>query len=409
MDSHVQNWADFPSVFYFVGLADIGQPYTCEQWGDAGVEGIPMIIEDPGTVFNWLHDSFNAYPTYAILNQYMEIVAKPWPYGNTDGLIQDLLDACMECNSTDLDEDGINNDVDNCPEDFNPGQEDEDSDNIGDACDDCANMPGDINDDYSLDVLDIVSIVSIILNSLVPTECQVADADFSQDGIVNVLDVIQIINTIISAPRLNQMDGIASVIVYSENEMTYINIESNIAFVGVELDVLDKNPISFELISNDHMTTEWGFSNDVNKMISYSPDNSRFDNNTAQYILSGDELDHGDINIIIGDSNGEIIQINRSNFENGFMNTPEKFELNAVYPNPFNPSTEISFVLNENMNIELSVFNAYGQKVDTIVQGYQSAGSYHFTWDASLMPSGIYFVKLASGNIIETQKAILIK
>ena len=66
---------------------------------------------------------------------------------------------------------------------------------------DCLNMSGDVNDDMTLDILDIISTVNIILNGGVNspnyTDCEKLDADFNQNGIINILDVIGIINTIL--------------------------------------------------------------------------------------------------------------------------------------------------------------------------------------------------------------------
>ena len=52
MDANHEMWADNPNVFFFTALGDLNQPYSCTQWGNFGIAGVPVIIEDPGTVFN---------------------------------------------------------------------------------------------------------------------------------------------------------------------------------------------------------------------------------------------------------------------------------------------------------------------------------------------------------------------
>ena len=84
---------------------------------------------------------------------------------------------------------------------LNPSQEDSDGDGLGDECDDCHNFPGDINDDLSHDVLDVILTVNMILTGGLSspdfTDCEKLDADIDSNGIINILDVIQLINLIL--------------------------------------------------------------------------------------------------------------------------------------------------------------------------------------------------------------------
>ena len=67
------------------------------------------------------------------------------------------------------------------------------------------------------------------------------------------------------------------------------------------------------------------------------------------------------------------------------------YRLNQNYPNPFNPSTSISFYVPVQSRISLSIYNAIGQKVETLYEGELSAGSHRLNWNASRYSSGIYF------------------
>ena len=126
-----------------------------------------------------------------------------WSGGDTNDFIAQLVDECgtlcLPC--SDCDEDGTEDNVDNCPGLYNPSQEDGDGDGLGDACDDCHNLPGDVNDDTNFDILDVILTVNIILtggdSSTEYTECQKLDADLNSNGVINILDVIQLINLII--------------------------------------------------------------------------------------------------------------------------------------------------------------------------------------------------------------------
>ena len=65
------------NVKFITALADIGEPYSCNDWGAAGTPGSPTIVEDDGTIFSWFQDSNAQYPNYVIIDHEMRVVAKP--------------------------------------------------------------------------------------------------------------------------------------------------------------------------------------------------------------------------------------------------------------------------------------------------------------------------------------------
>lgn len=88
-----------------------------------------------------------------------------------------------------------------------------------------------------------------------------------------------------------------------------------------------------------------------------------------------------------------------------------KFDLRQNFPNPFNPSTSISFDLKEASDIELAVYNSIGEKVVTIAGGHFSKGDYKYRFDADTFDSasGIYFYRLIVNGISDTKKMLLLK
>jgi len=89
---------------------------------------------------------------------------------------------------------------------------------------------------------------------------------------------------------------------------------------------------------------------------------------------------------------------------------PAKHLLSQNFPNPFNPLTTISYTLANKTEINLSVYNLLGQKVNELVSKRQQAGMYTVTWQAGNFPSGIYFYVLNTGDgIQQTRKMMLIK
>ncbi len=88
---------------------------------------------------------------------------------------------------------------------------------------------------------------------------------------------------------------------------------------------------------------------------------------------------------------------------------PSDFVLYQNYPNPFNPTTTISFSIPEKSFVRLSVYNSLGEKIATLISNELNTGIHSIIYDASNLPSGIYFYKLEANNFISTKKMLLIK
>lgn len=89
--------------------------------------------------------------------------------------------------------------------------------------------------------------------------------------------------------------------------------------------------------------------------------------------------------------------------------TAPEFKLIGSYPNPFNSSTTIEFILPETEHVCLEIFNILGQKVQTVLDAGMNAGHYNINWDASSQPSGVYFYRLNADGYHETKRVILLK
>ncbi len=88
---------------------------------------------------------------------------------------------------------------------------------------------------------------------------------------------------------------------------------------------------------------------------------------------------------------------------------PKKFFLNQNYPNPFNPSTTIAYGIPKSGLVTLNVFNILGQRVATVVNKQQYAGSYAVNFNANGLPSGVYIYRLQCNGAIQTKKLLLMK
>ncbi len=96
--------------------------------------------------------------------------------------------------------------------------------------------------------------------------------------------------------------------------------------------------------------------------------------------------------------------------EKGPMDLSVKsFELFQNFPNPFNPVTKIRYQIASSGMVRLDVFNVLGQHVRTLVNQYQSGGKYVVTFDATDLPSGIYFYRLKTATFSAIKQMILLK
>ncbi|MCP4632160.1 MAG: T9SS type A sorting domain-containing protein [candidate division Zixibacteria bacterium] len=88
---------------------------------------------------------------------------------------------------------------------------------------------------------------------------------------------------------------------------------------------------------------------------------------------------------------------------------PSSINIFENYPNPFNAITTISFDIVKNGNVNLSVYNLMGQRVETLFNGRMQKGQHNITWDASTYSSGIYFYKLTTRDSTFTKRMTLLK
>ena len=88
---------------------------------------------------------------------------------------------------------------------------------------------------------------------------------------------------------------------------------------------------------------------------------------------------------------------------------PTSYQLFENYPNPFNPSTNISFSLPESDYIQLEVFDLTGRTISTLINGTMSAGKHNIKFDAGDLANGIYLYRLTGSQFSQTNKMMLVK
>ena len=247
---------------------------------------------------------------------------------------------------------------------------------------------GDVNIDGELNILDIIQTIDFILLFNQPTELQFNYADVNNDGHLDILDVVEMVNMIQNNLRELSSSNLLSEYVVSNNSFELFGNSIGGFQITFKDDINIKNtflPVGWDLFHNDKTILAYTFNKSSNGQIK---------------IEFYEDIKIQDI--IVSDINGMEMVIND-------LVEPKSFTINESYPNPFNPTTNISFNLYENVNSSIKIYNISGQLVETILAGPLGIGNYSLTWDADNQVSGIYFVAFKFGNSVEKQKLMLIK
>lgn len=94
---------------------------------------------------------------------------------------------------------------------------------------------------------------------------------------------------------------------------------------------------------------------------------------------------------------------------NNYQNLPAQYSLSQNYPNPFNPSTIIHYEIPNDGLVILKVYDELGKEVMTLINRYERKGRYDVTFNASQLPSGIYFYQIRTNDYLATKKMLLLK
>jgi hypothetical protein len=98
-----------------------------------------------------------------------------------------------------------------------------------------------------------------------------------------------------------------------------------------------------------------------------------------------------------------------TSIDDGRFETPSSFALFNNYPNPFNPSTNISFNLPSSEFVELNVFNVLGQRVATVLSQQMTAGTHTVAFNARNLASGVYIYQIRAGSFVQNKTMMLVK
>ncbi len=256
-------------------------------------------------------------------------------------------------------------------------------------CSDVNFIPGDINNDGAVDVIDIVTMVGIILGGEA-TPYQMMAGDMNNDGELNVMDIVELVGIILNGSLEKGMPLNRSSIRVDDHK---ININIGGSAAGIQLYTRG----DYTIIGNS-LPFGWEVASNNETVVIYNMNGLSITGNTwLEY--SGNLVVES---AIAGDWDGNWIEAD-------IKMTPESYGLQSAYPNPFNPVTTIDYSLQKGGITRISIYNLQGMEVALLYNQYQEPGNYQVSWNASGHPSGIYLVRLYAPGITDTQKLLLVK
>lgn len=267
-------------------------------------------------------------------------------------------------------------------------------------------QPGDANGSLAVDVADIVTVVSYITGD-VPQPFVFGAADINGDGEIDVMDIVGIVNVIIYGRYDTDRGPVATAKYYVEDGILYVDTPVELGGVQVYLDCDDESMIEV-LGSMDKFEQVRQFVNDGRYMF-------------MAYSMSGEKLSAGkhailkvgyaDVDeMILADPKGSNVLAVEETV--GVTENDDIFILNAPYPNPFNSSINIPYLIAKNDGkVSFTITNVMGQEVANIELGTQSRGRYSYEWQPkSDVPTGIYIINMyVNGNMIQRNKVVYMK
>jgi len=285
-------------------------------------------------------------------------------------------------------------DTDELEADGNPDECYCTADGAASACEVTCPSLGDVNGDGGFNVLDIVSLANCVLAGNCGDLLNSCAADMNGDGGYNVLDIVSLANCVLAGSCGGRVDDATEADLMIKDNQMYI--ESNGFIGGVQMTLEHGSDFSIEM-TDRALHADYLTEGTETRLLVISPETDELFSFEGKFEIK---------ETIIANSQFEVTQVDMPSLVT-------EFKLGDAYPNPFNPTTSLTLSLPMAGHVSMQVYNVMGQVVATLVNGYMDATEvdkpYTFTWDASSVSSGVYFVKVEANGFSKNQKIMLVK
>ena len=262
--------------------------------------------------------------------------------------------------------------------------------------DELCEASGDVNGDGVTNVVDVVRMVTHVLGGDQLGGVGFCEGNLNGDDVINVVDIVTIVNIILNGSVDTSDLGSSATIKYTDNK---ISVESDGYVQGVQLTISHCDDFSLEL--NDAYISEYSTTNNETTLLMVSHGVTA-DQNISEIAKVSSSCDFTITDVVVSGRVDEYDTTIEEVQSKGFTVKP-------AYPNPFNPTTNLNLVLENDAQVSVQIYNIAGQLVDVIADGLYNLGSHNWTWNAENLASGVYFVKTQVGSEVHTDKIMLLK
>ena len=248
---------------------------------------------------------------------------------------------------------------------------------------------GDINFDEILNIYDAVMLVAIMLNLEEGTPSQLELCDTNQDDVIDIEDIVLLFQWILNSNQISREILTSGSYRMTNNLVTFI---SNGDIAGFEMYF---NDVKVHL--DHHLPAGWSYQRSDERLVAFSIDGTPLPENYSFFISNPNSI-----------NKVKFAGWDRSSVDANISHIPRTFNMKAI-PNPFNPGCNISFTIQNESELKISIFDINGRYIQMIGQGFHGVGNHKLYWEPKNMSSGTYFVKIEDENNVQIKKILFLK